>query len=345
MVSRPTKAQQSKWDEVIETFRALGGTADNVMPGYGARGRGLFPIDPDKPVRIALPENLLVDVEAVMFEDGKFRIRPEARVPDRERAFFEFFENELSWGDGGKAECEAYLDQLDRLPESVHDFLSEELGFQFPDASRTQDEQIQNRFIRGRAIAYEGRDRLMPVLHLVNHTADGCPFKFEKGISIDRTFENEVCAHYGLYDPWGVFENWGFSCAEPLAFSMPSIVNVDGQELAISRQLDRRTKRGKFRVPIVEKDGKRTSISYVMLGHARFPRASKGIFYQLMRDIGQPNAEALFDEIRRFNIQKFLNFLAILDDHRGPLITTLKQTCRHQISALTHAIGTRKIDG
>jgi len=80
-----------------------------------------------------------------------------------------------------------------------------------------------------------------------------------------------------------------------------------------------------------------------MLGHARFPRLSKGIFYQLMDDLGEPNAEALFDQVRRFNIQQFLKLMEALDEHQGRLISTLRQMCRHQISAITHSIGTREI--
>ncbi|MEM9590397.1 MAG: hypothetical protein AAF967_03540, partial [Pseudomonadota bacterium] len=86
-------------------------------------------------------------------------------------------------------------------------------------------------------------------------------------------------------------------------------------------------------------------LSFLMLGHADYPRLSKGIFYQLMEDIDQQNAEALFDEVRRFNIQKFLSVLELLDEHQGPLIVTLRQMCRQQIVAITHSIGTRKIDG
>nr|MDJ0514296.1 hypothetical protein [Methyloceanibacter sp.] len=85
-------------------------------------------------------------------------------------------------------------------------------------------------------------------------------------------------------------------------------------------------------------------ISHMMLGHERFPRLSKGIFYQFMEELGDHDAEALFDRIRGFNIQQFLKLIRSLEDHQGPLIGTLRQLCVHQIAAITHSIGTRKLD-
>ncbi|MEM8575423.1 MAG: hypothetical protein AAGF48_12405 [Pseudomonadota bacterium] len=345
MASSGAQISKPKWDETIDEFRALGGVADNIEHGVGALGRGLLLSDPSTPAQIAVPENLLIDVDDVVFQKGQFRIKKDANVPDRERAFFESFENELSWGDGGHSECESYLESVDKLPIAIREALSRDVGLTLPWSTGMSDERIQRRFIRSRSITYEGRRKLMPVLELVNHGVEGCKFKFEKGISIAGSFESEMLAHYGLYDPYGVLDNWGFSSAEPVAFSIPAVLTVDSHRLVISRKLTNSAVRGPFRVPTVERDGNTFRISFMMLGHADYPRLSKGIFYQLMEDIGQQNAEALFDEVRRFNIQKFLSVLELLDEHQGPLIVTLRQMCRQQIAAITHSIGTRKIDG
>ena len=55
------------WDDMLDEFRALGGTADNICLKEGPFGRGLFPRDPSKPIRIHIPENLLVDLKHVRF--------------------------------------------------------------------------------------------------------------------------------------------------------------------------------------------------------------------------------------------------------------------------------------
>jgi len=58
------------WDELVEEFRALGGTMDNVRLGHGPLGRGLFVIDPARPFLVRAPENLLVSVSDIVFENG-----------------------------------------------------------------------------------------------------------------------------------------------------------------------------------------------------------------------------------------------------------------------------------
>ena len=42
------------WNEMLDEFRALGGVAENIRLGHGVFGRGLFPIDPAKPIRIVV---------------------------------------------------------------------------------------------------------------------------------------------------------------------------------------------------------------------------------------------------------------------------------------------------
>ena len=337
------KTPMSKWDEMIEEFRALGGVADNIEQRCGALGRGLFPVDLKKPVRIFVPENLLINVKEVVFESGLLRVKEGASVRERERVFFEDFQNEFSWGNGGKIDCEEFFDRVDALPENVRDVLVNDLGLVRLGASNKSDDRTQVRFLRSRMIAYGNSNVLMPVLELANHGVNGCSYDVKDGISIDGTFKAEVLVHYGMVDPYGAFEIWGFASNAPVAFSLPATLRLSSRRLAILRQISNKEVRGNFRIPVLDTDETKVRISHLMLGHARFPRLSKGIFYQLMDDLGEPNAEALFDQVRRFNIQQFLKLMEALDEHQGRLISTLRQMCRHQISAITHSIGTREI--
>ena len=75
------------WEELLDEFRALGGTADNVRLGYGEYGRGLFPVDPAKPVAVRIPDNLLVPAEDMIFTGGALRVGPKAKTGERERAW------------------------------------------------------------------------------------------------------------------------------------------------------------------------------------------------------------------------------------------------------------------
>src|SRR5689334_376451 len=89
---------EDTWNDMLNEFRALGGVADNVRLGEGAFGRGLFPIDPEKPVKISIPEDLLVVLEDVYIENGTFRVNSRSAVSSRGRAFLEEYERAFAWG-------------------------------------------------------------------------------------------------------------------------------------------------------------------------------------------------------------------------------------------------------
>ena len=84
------------WDAILAEFRALGGTAENIMLGQGPRDRGVFPVDPAKPVRLCSPTNLLVRAEDTEIRDGRFVVKASATLGERERVFFDNYQQDLS---------------------------------------------------------------------------------------------------------------------------------------------------------------------------------------------------------------------------------------------------------
>jgi hypothetical protein len=337
-----TKAK-ANWKDMLDEFRALGGIADNIELRTGSLGRGVFAIDPKSPTKISVPDNLLINVDDLVFENDKLRIKKDSKVPERERAFFEGYEEDFSWGAGGKKDTEDFFGRVDALPETVREVLVKNLSLAGLGEANEGPKRIRRRFLHSRMITYRDGKAIMPVLELANHGSKGCPFNIKSGVAIGGTFEDEVLAHYGMVDPFGAFEVWGFSSDEPVAFSLRSTVKLGSRQLVVQRILSSKKVHGKFRIPVLDAGKDKVTISHLMLGHARYPRLSKGIFYQFMKEIGEANAEELFDQVRRFNIQQFLKLMEALDGHEGELITTLRKLCRQQISAITHSIGTREI--
>src|SRR5215472_16098366 len=89
------------WDTMLAEFRALGGTAENVVLRQGPRGRGVFPLDPAEPVRLCVPPNLIVRAEDTEIWDGRLVVKASAAtVGARERAFFDNYQRDFSWGAG-----------------------------------------------------------------------------------------------------------------------------------------------------------------------------------------------------------------------------------------------------
>ena len=87
----------SLWHDLVAEFRALGGIAENICLREGAHGRGLFPVNPARPVAIRIPDHLLADSAWAEFHDGSFRLAQGAQIGGRERAFLEEYQNGLSW--------------------------------------------------------------------------------------------------------------------------------------------------------------------------------------------------------------------------------------------------------
>src|ERR1700683_1846899 len=103
---------RADWLDLLEEFRRLGGTADNVCTRDGSFGRGIFPIDPSRPVRIRVPENLLLTFEEATFQEGKFRVAPNSRMGDAERKWLEHYMDNYSWGGGGQTSVERSLAEM-----------------------------------------------------------------------------------------------------------------------------------------------------------------------------------------------------------------------------------------
>jgi hypothetical protein len=331
------------WDDMIAEFRALGGTADNIRLGMGAIGRGIFPIDPALPIKIDVPENLLVPVADLEFDGaGDIRLKSDSKIGAREKAFFEAFERDFSFGDGGYRDCEAFLGEMDALADELKKLLAGDFGlghlFRGEGVQR-----IRQRFLHSRMITHEKGDVLMPVLELVNHGVGGFPFAIAKSISIGGHVTGEVYAHYGLVDSHLTFGSWGFASEEPAAFSLPLTMPLPSRRLLVMRQLNNRKVRGQFRVPTVTVEDGKLTIAYVMLGHARYPRLAKGTFYKLLEEAGEAGAEEVFDRVKRFNIQRFLYLLGVLDGQAGRIPATLRAVCRYQIGAMANSVGTREV--
>ena len=87
------------WNELLDEFRALGGTAENIRLGHGEFGRGLFPVDPAKPVVIDIPENLIVATADMIFANGAPRVGPAVKIGERERTWLDRYQAEApgSW--------------------------------------------------------------------------------------------------------------------------------------------------------------------------------------------------------------------------------------------------------
>ncbi len=328
------------WDELIDEFRALGGTADNIRLGEGEFGRGLFPIDPVKPVAVHVPENLLVPVDYMLCGNG-VRVGPKATVSERERAWLDRYQEQFAWGGGGADEIRRTFEMAQMLPAELRHALSTRylcgLWFKEPD-----ERLIANRFFNARSINYRDRPVVMPIIELANH-GSAVGYDTSNGVALRGTFAGEVLAEYSQFDSYDFFLAWGFATQRPLAFSVELNGAVGATPLAVKHAFNGSTTSERSWIPEIKKTAEGIELPFLMLGHQRFPRLAKGIFYKLMREAGYKGWEEAFDLVHHTNRLHFVNLLMALDGIDAPMARTLRAMVHYQLRAMSFCFGVKEI--
>jgi hypothetical protein len=328
------------WDGMLDEFRALGGIAENICLGAGSFGRGLFPIDPTKPINISIPEELLVPLDAVAIENDAFRVKAASPISERGRAFLEQYERDFSWGPGHH-EVESFLEAMHQLPERIRDLLTKKFGagrFFVP----TTINLVKTWFFGMRMINARGqRQVIMPIIELANHGGNGS-YDTESGVALTGKFDGEVLVRYMMpTDPLDMFLNWMFAPREPMAFSTELVTTFGGKQFEVQRKFhdDSRTPS----IPNVTVDGDRIVVQYLLLGHQNFPRVPKGIFRHAMQEAGLKEADELYDFVQFANRQDFLDLLDALEGVDLSIIPTLRALALSQLRALSCHFGVRQV--
>jgi len=326
---------------LLDEFRALGGTAENIRLGQGALGRGVFPVDPTKPVVVHVPENLLIDCSDVVFENGALRLRTDADVGDRERSWLEHYQAALSWGDEGAAEVRRIFEAAQALPADLRKQLRDrfQCGLWFDNMT---DEAVQHQFLTSRGINYHDREVLMPLVELINHGA-GPEIGLVNGVMIRGIFPGEVLYRYSDMDSFGFFWSWGFVIEQPMAFSLEMSGKVESTTLRIDRAFPPVKPGEKSWMPPLHREGSGVSLDHLLIGSVQYPRLPRGIFQKTMREGGFSALEEPFDVIRYVNNLHFLDLLKALDGIDAPIARSLRTMAHHQLHAMAHCYGQRDI--
>jgi hypothetical protein len=331
------------WEDMIAEFRALGGMIDNLRLGTGPRGRGLFVCDNTRPVCLRLPENLLFRADDIEFVGDRIRLKDTAFVGRAEREFFEKYQENYSWGAGGRAEWLAFETALDVLPAEIRALLVAEFGM----ANRLEGDAIERagrQFLGSRQISWKDTIVIMPLSELANNGEDGLRYETGADLRIEGTVTNEVVVSYGPHDSFSLLSAYGYAGPALGAFSLPMKMTVGANELAIGFDIDRSTQRGSYRLPEFTREGSGVSLSHLLLGHAPYPSLPRGIFCALTKELFGGKTDEIFDRVRHFNRSKFLQLLAELEPHEGPMIDTLSKMARFQLEAMSWSIGCADLD-
>lgn len=332
---------QPPWsfEEMLDAFRSLGGTAENIR--LDDDEGGLSPRDPDRPVLLRVPEKLLLPQKSLEFAQRSLRLQNEKDDFQPARDFLEHYERVFARGI--LAQAAATVAALDSLPEQVKEVLSEDFGMRESIAG-DQARRIESAFTERRAIQRVEGPVVAPVLELAKYDPTGFGIQYDGGIKISGSAPDGIRIFPAFHDALAIFQRFGFAAGQPAAFSLPMSFVADSTDIAIGRKMYLGERHGEITMPqltVVARDS--FELSHLMLGHSGAPRLARGIFRARLREAGLGNADAHFDRIVRENTGRLLRLLDVLEGRRGETILTLRKMARHQLEAMSWSIGAHEI--
>ena len=337
-------AESYSWEQMLDDFRRLGGTAENIVQREGPRGNGLFALHPSQPVRIHAPAHLLLDTEHVVLDGEELVVDPAAPVPAEVRDFFARYQKHFSWGAAGRRDVEAFERSLQRLPPPLLARLKALALLDLEQRHRGEwQEVIKTYFMHARRIAVEGRNRLMPVVELANHSPRSPGFKVTDGVTVEGRFDDEVTVNYSASDALRRFFTYGFVSQEPTAFSLPVRFEMpSGVRLEINTDLDAIDREAKLPVPKVQKTDSCYVLSHLRIGWDGAPRMPRTLVRRVLADVPTEVVDEAFDRIRGANMSALCDLLELSEGNAD--CASLRRAIVCQLQAIAQCFGVRPSD-
>jgi len=326
-----------KFEKFLDDFRVLGGVANNIDCLQAKDGgRGLFAFNPNLPIQIHCPPNLLLECQDIQLDDQKHIKVSEKAINSKEiKSFYEDFHKHFGWSAGGFDEMRGFYNELNSLPGEIKKFLS---IFGWPNSSFNQlsDNELLGHYLVSRQININSKQIIMPLIEMINHSPNGNNYVFDDGVKFNGHFKGEIFANYNCHvDMFHFFRNYRFvsttncllSC--DVSFDFPSIGRI-----FISRFDGIANKDRGLTLPQVKKSDGKVSISFVELFNKQ-GRALK-IFTELMNSCNIPFAKAteIFNGIIEINIQVLNAFLDKSNKLEGRVIDNLRTIAKTHLKIL-----------
>ena len=278
-----------KWDILLSEFRRLGGIADNVCQREGENGRGIFPIDPALSARIFTPSQLLVKQDDIYLKDNKLRIKKDKEYNQEIRNFFNFYQDNFSWGSGGKETTELFEKGLSAFKSNLKELIKKYALVDIEERHKgTWSEVLKKQFLNARAVIFENSSVIAPIWELVNHKVKSLPFSITKeGINTPNypASSNEIRHSYSNLSPLNRFFSYGFFSEETIVFSFPFTINIENLGVNIvCKGMGLQNDSMK-----IEKSGDKIIIEGLPISDVNHPRLPYDYFDEILRKIGYKN--------------------------------------------------------
>jgi hypothetical protein len=329
------------FQDILERFIELGGTAENICLRKGELGRGIFPLDSLRRSKIFTPKNLLIDRSDVCISRDEIYVKGSSRFSSKEKNFIELYYN-YAWNGGGSSCSAEFLKYVLAIPESVK---SQLLGCGFIDRAllnRCVDEsEVFKRFVDERVVGFEGYSVLASIWDLVNHSSFApairiAPYGVETP-PIEPGLEEILHKYSQKNSPIGMWKKYGFACDCIFAYSIPFKIDIGDQALAIrcAGQLGLGPK-DKMSFSI---DGDILSIKLLPVGclSAGLPKEN---FKSILSSVGLSSdvANRLFSKIREVNIKARRDLIDSLEKTGAGAKAQLYKALMYEIELIENSL-------
>lgn len=330
----------SNWECTLERLRELGGVAENITLSEGNYGRGLFPINSKLPIRLVVPNDLLLPDDWLKLDENHgFVLTDDCCWSDDKKAFYLDYLNDFGLTADVKLQIIDHQHALYQLPDSIKAMLK---GFGMRESLFDQPNSTSwlDVFKFSRRIHFKDQLVMMPLLELANHDERSkTKFVRDSDISISGKFPGEILVNYQIAgDAALMYQTYGFSTLKPYAFSGALAINLGSKIIRIARYINLYNKVDKTYVPKVSVEGDEINLSFLVVGSLNDRNSPKKIFVKLMQDVGMPThvAADVFDGIVNMNRQFFKNLLNDLETLDGGVVNGLRTMVKNQLAALEY---------
>ena len=324
------------WDFLLTEFRRLGGIADNVCQKEGEYGRGIFPVNPNLKAKIFTPSKLLIKRDDIYLEDNKLRINKDRDYEEEVRNFFNFYQDNFSWGSGGKETTELFEKGLSlfnpNLKELIKTFTLDDIDIRH---KGLWNNVIKDQFLHSRVVKFKGTLVIAPIWELVNHKVRSLDFIIKKdGISTPNypPSEDEIRFSYAYLSPLKCFFSYGFFSEETIVFSFPLSINVESLGIRITCRglslIDDSMK--------IERSGNQIILDGLPIADANHPTLPYDYFSEISKRIGDIKfSKDLLKRIFEFNISIRKKILDESQSIENQVSNTLTKLMLYEINLIS----------
>ena len=316
-----------KWDFLLSEFRRLGGVADNVCQKEGEYGRGIFSVNPSLRARIFTPSKLMIKKDDIYLEDNKLRIKKDKEYNQEIRNFFNFYQDNFSWGSGGKETTELFEKGLSLFNSNLKELIKQYALVDLDVRHRGDwDEVIKKQFLNARSVNFRNNSVIAPIWELVNHKVKSSNFIInQEGISTPNhpASNCEIRFSYNHESPLNRFFSYGFFSEETIVFSIPFSITIEDLGIHFScKGVSLKDDSMK-----IERSGNQIILEGLPIADVNHPRLPYDYFDEVLSKIGHISfPKDLLLKIFNFNIsirKKILYESQLIDNEVSKILTEI----------------------